>query len=212
MGIQALYFWLHSSGSHSLGTVSRVQILPASQKCTHEMPVGSSSNPSTQIWQEWCAVEPAGCFTPHKSWIFGQLAHYCILQGGGEICVLCFLTLGANRHDKLSHKNKLSPNTSKGSLSCVHRLKTQKNTQLCRIHMTAGTLSQPVAVNIGAGDNMIDMLCCDWWIFKTLFGHYQQNRPFGPWDSSPNTLWFDWWIHTWHASSLLSRPRYDQSP
>lgn len=28
------------------------------------------------------------CFTPHKSWIFRQLAQYCILEGGGkDLCL-----------------------------------------------------------------------------------------------------------------------------
>lgn len=162
-----------------------------------------------KIWLRWCTVEPTRCFTPHKSWIFGQLAHCYILQGGGEMCMLCFLTLGASRHDKLFSKNKLCPNTSKDSLSCARSLKTQ----LCGTHerLPSGIHLQPVAINIGAVDDMIDTLWCDWWNFKMLFRHYQQNQPFGSWDMSLNTVWFDWWAHSWHASLLPGRPFYYQS-
>lgn len=81
-----------------------------------------------------CCSAPRRCFTPHKSWIFGQLAHFCILQGGRG-GIRFFLTLRARRHDELSHKNKVSPDTSKDSLSCAH-------TQL-----RASMQSHPLALN-----------------------------------------------------------------
>lgn len=72
------------------------------------------------------------CFTPHKSWIFGQFTSASCMKVGG-ICF--FLTLRARRHDELSHKNKVSPDTSKDSLSRAH-------TQL-----RASMQSHPLALN-----------------------------------------------------------------
>lgn len=114
------------------------------------------------------AMEPARCFAPNKSWICGQLAHCFILQGGGEMCMLCFLTLGASRHDKLSCKNKLCPNTSKRLT--IMRTLTQDPGYVghTRSYQAAYIHSPPEAINIGAVDDMIDTLWCDWWNFKTL--------------------------------------------